>query len=273
MPVVAIAQLERELDLPIELVEPWGPLQRHFGCKSESGNLTSNVLHNFDAGGRYVYKANAALPHILRSEENFMQIMVEVETKVRPRVFTVLRKLLIIYSKSVKYQTQVLTQSFPFVRLSRCTLMPFLRSSPLRNATRHPAPYTWPASQTMWSRSCPSTIAAYMIRISPGCTGCHTYKASTLGVSTVSIPLQVPWPNTTACLETRFSHSKCLILSLASTPICRPRTWSERCLYVNASSAGRSRDILSATGLVNSATGRPRAKRPLRARSMVSSEG
>lgn len=38
IPAVKIAQLEKEVDLPLELVQPWELLQRHFGCVSESGN-------------------------------------------------------------------------------------------------------------------------------------------------------------------------------------------------------------------------------------------
>jgi hypothetical protein len=38
VPVVQVAQLEKEVDLPMELREPWVYLQRHFGCVSESGN-------------------------------------------------------------------------------------------------------------------------------------------------------------------------------------------------------------------------------------------
>ncbi|CAN8102082.1 unnamed protein product [Discula destructiva] len=84
IPIVAVAQRERELDLPLELVEPWGPLQRHFRCESQSGNMTSNIYHNFDAQGRYMFKFNAALPHVLPSEENFMRIMVAIEATALP---------------------------------------------------------------------------------------------------------------------------------------------------------------------------------------------
>ncbi|KAF7455533.1 hypothetical protein A1F99_027910 [Pyrenophora tritici-repentis] len=40
IPVVKVAQLEKEIKLPIELVEPWQSLQRHFGCPSDAGNVS-----------------------------------------------------------------------------------------------------------------------------------------------------------------------------------------------------------------------------------------
>lgn len=44
IPIVKVAQLEKEVDIPIELVEPWVLMQRHFGCTSEAGN--NSTSHN-----------------------------------------------------------------------------------------------------------------------------------------------------------------------------------------------------------------------------------
>ncbi|KAJ4393035.1 hypothetical protein N0V93_002241 [Gnomoniopsis smithogilvyi] len=84
LPVVSVAQLEQELELPVELDEPWEFLQRRFGCASKSGNVTSNVVHNFDVNGRYVYKVNEGFPDVVPSEEAFMRIMREVEAHALP---------------------------------------------------------------------------------------------------------------------------------------------------------------------------------------------
>ncbi|KJZ69461.1 hypothetical protein HIM_11144 [Hirsutella minnesotensis 3608] len=46
IPVVRVAQAETVVEFPRELHVPWQYLQRIFGCTAESGNNTSNVLHN-----------------------------------------------------------------------------------------------------------------------------------------------------------------------------------------------------------------------------------
>ncbi|KAF2109444.1 hypothetical protein BDV96DRAFT_502674 [Lophiotrema nucula] len=80
IPVVQVAQLETEVKLPVELTEPWAYLQRHFGCVSESGNNTSNLVLNFDTEGRHIYKINTGMsPRILSGEEAFARIFHEVE--------------------------------------------------------------------------------------------------------------------------------------------------------------------------------------------------
>lgn len=81
--MVAVAQLEQELELPKELDEPWEFLQHRFGCASKSGNVTSNVINNFDKNGQYVYRVNEGFPDVVPSEEAFMRIMREVEAHVR----------------------------------------------------------------------------------------------------------------------------------------------------------------------------------------------
>ncbi|KAI9707934.1 MAG: hypothetical protein M1820_004353 [Bogoriella megaspora] len=85
IPVVRVAQLEKEVTLPEELVAPWESLQRHFGCASDSGNNTSNLVLNFDVDGMYVFKANTAMPYsIVSAEEAFARIFNETEVKAVP---------------------------------------------------------------------------------------------------------------------------------------------------------------------------------------------
>lgn len=83
IPVVRVAQVEKEVQLPEELVEPWNYLQSHFGCDSQSGNNMSNLVLNFDENEEHVYKINAGLSaSILSSEEAFSRIFREVEILV-----------------------------------------------------------------------------------------------------------------------------------------------------------------------------------------------
>ncbi|KAG0577614.1 hypothetical protein KC19_5G167900 [Ceratodon purpureus] len=80
IPVVRVAQFERQVDLPAELVEPWERMQRHFGCTSQAGNQMSNHVLNFDPNGRRIYKINEGLDEVvLKSEEAFARIFHEVE--------------------------------------------------------------------------------------------------------------------------------------------------------------------------------------------------
>lgn len=83
IPVVRVAQLETVVDLPKELAEPWTYLQRHFGCTSQSGNNTSNLVLNFDVKGRYVFKINTGMSRmVLLAEEAFARIFYDVELLV-----------------------------------------------------------------------------------------------------------------------------------------------------------------------------------------------
>ena len=85
VPVVKVAQLEKEVPLPEELVVPWESLQRHFDCASDSGNNTSNLVLNFDVDGTHVFKANTGMPHNMVSvEETFASIFNETEVKAVP---------------------------------------------------------------------------------------------------------------------------------------------------------------------------------------------
>lgn len=83
IPVVRAAQVEKQVDLPVELVEPWESMQRHFGCASDAGNNMALIVLNFDPAGRHVYKINEGLDDVvLKSEEAFARIFHEVELLV-----------------------------------------------------------------------------------------------------------------------------------------------------------------------------------------------
>ncbi|KFA81405.1 hypothetical protein S40288_11738 [Stachybotrys chartarum IBT 40288] len=80
VPVVKVAQLEKTIPLPNELEMPWLWLQEHFGCSSPSGNITSNLLLNFDLTGRYVYRINTGVSQVVTSAEDaFARIFYQVE--------------------------------------------------------------------------------------------------------------------------------------------------------------------------------------------------
>lgn len=79
-----VAQNEKVIDFPLELDAPWPYLQRMFGVSAESGNNTSNVLHNFNANGQRVYKINVGMSKLIRSsEESFFRVFYYVEVLVR----------------------------------------------------------------------------------------------------------------------------------------------------------------------------------------------
>lgn len=83
--VVRVAQLEKEVTLPEELVVPGDLLQRHFGYTSDSGNNTRNLVLIFGVDGTYVFKANAGMPpSISLTEETFVHIINETEAKAVP---------------------------------------------------------------------------------------------------------------------------------------------------------------------------------------------
>lgn len=85
IPAVSVAQMEKEVMLPRELVVPWQALQQHFGCSSDSGNNTSNLVFNFDLDGSHVFKANTGMPaQIEAAEENFARIFHETEVRGLP---------------------------------------------------------------------------------------------------------------------------------------------------------------------------------------------
>lgn len=81
IPVVKEAQLEKAVDLPPELVEPWTSLQERFGCISESGNAMSNLVLCFDTSERFICRVNTGVESetIHRSEESFARIFRDIE--------------------------------------------------------------------------------------------------------------------------------------------------------------------------------------------------
>lgn len=85
IPVVRVAQLEKAVDLPPELIRPWDHLQHHFGCASESGNNTSNLVLNFDEHESHVFEINTGLSRsIISAEEAFARIFRDVEVQGVP---------------------------------------------------------------------------------------------------------------------------------------------------------------------------------------------
>lgn len=110
IPVVRVAQREDEVQLPEELVVPWQALQQHFGCRSDSGNNTSNMVLNFEeeededddenddhsavkdldhhrpkAPKTPVFIANTGMPaHIIAAEAAFVHIFRETERQALP---------------------------------------------------------------------------------------------------------------------------------------------------------------------------------------------
>ncbi|KAL6167069.1 hypothetical protein ACJQWK_06516 [Exserohilum turcicum] len=80
IPVVKAAQIEKAVNLPIELREPWTLMQQHFGCASEAGNNTSNLVLKFDTNGTYNYEINSGMAtNVLAGEETFARIFYDVE--------------------------------------------------------------------------------------------------------------------------------------------------------------------------------------------------
>ncbi|KAJ3498993.1 hypothetical protein NLG97_g698 [Lecanicillium saksenae] len=85
VPVVKVAQAEKIVDLPTELIEPWTYLQRYFGCTSQSSNVMSGLVLNFDTEGRHIFKANCGLSsHIISAEEDFARIFRDIEESALP---------------------------------------------------------------------------------------------------------------------------------------------------------------------------------------------
>ena len=81
--MVKVAQAETIVDFPRELDLPWQYLQRRFGVTAESGNMTANVLHNFDEKGDRVYKINVGMSDLIRSsEDTFFRIFHTIESLV-----------------------------------------------------------------------------------------------------------------------------------------------------------------------------------------------
>ncbi|KAI0502774.1 hypothetical protein F5B22DRAFT_58276 [Xylaria bambusicola] len=85
IPVVKQAQNEIMLDFPMELNVPWSYLQRHFELSGESGNMTSNILLNFDQCGKRFYKVNITDSYkIATAEDIFSRIFFNIEVLAFP---------------------------------------------------------------------------------------------------------------------------------------------------------------------------------------------
>ncbi|KAK8139035.1 hypothetical protein PG984_002415 [Apiospora sp. TS-2023a] len=88
IPVVKAAQREKTLELP------WPYLQRHFGCRAEAGNLTSNIVHNFDEKGELVYKINVGMSDLIQSsEDTFFRMLYDLEVQAFPIYYEMIRVL------------------------------------------------------------------------------------------------------------------------------------------------------------------------------------
>ncbi|KAK6209348.1 hypothetical protein LQW54_006335 [Pestalotiopsis sp. IQ-011] len=68
-----------------ELEAPWPYLQRYFDFAADSGNLTSNILHNFNERGERVYKVNVGLSNLITSSEDaFSRMFYDMEVMAKP---------------------------------------------------------------------------------------------------------------------------------------------------------------------------------------------
>ncbi|KAL6158632.1 hypothetical protein ACJQWK_04232 [Exserohilum turcicum] len=85
IPSVKVAQEEKIIDFPAQIDIPWVYLQRKFGFESDSGNNTSNVLHNFNDKGERAYKINQDVSEIVTATEDaFFRIFYDVEVMAYP---------------------------------------------------------------------------------------------------------------------------------------------------------------------------------------------
>ncbi|KAL9114487.1 MAG: hypothetical protein Q9227_001568 [Pyrenula ochraceoflavens] len=95
IPVVKVAQQEKIIEFPAELVIPWPFLQRHFGVTAESGNHTSNVMLNCDERGNRVYKINVGRSDpIMTTEDNFFRMVYNVEKLAVPAYLDMIRAVI-----------------------------------------------------------------------------------------------------------------------------------------------------------------------------------
>ncbi|KAK3356582.1 hypothetical protein B0T25DRAFT_537007 [Lasiosphaeria hispida] len=92
IPAVRVAQLEKTISLPPELVSTWASLQRHFGLDSDSGNMMSCLILNFSPSGEYALKINTGLSSVITSsEEEFARICNEMEALAVPIYHDIVR--------------------------------------------------------------------------------------------------------------------------------------------------------------------------------------
>ncbi|KAJ6780590.1 hypothetical protein PWT90_07117 [Aphanocladium album] len=101
VPVVKVAQKETVVDLPPELIYPWDYLQRYFGCTSQSSNVMSGLILNFDAQGHHIFKANSGLSkEIMSAEEEFARIFRDIEESALPIYQDMVRAILAISNEN-----------------------------------------------------------------------------------------------------------------------------------------------------------------------------
>lgn len=95
IPAVRVAQLEKTVSLPPELLSTWASLQRHFGLASDSGNMMSNLVLNFSLSEEYIFKINTGLPDaVTGSEEEFARVAREMEGLAVPVYHHIVRAIL-----------------------------------------------------------------------------------------------------------------------------------------------------------------------------------
>lgn len=88
IPVSTESQDETIVHLPPELNLPWAYLQRSYGCSSDGGNLTSNILLTYDQHGQRKYRFNAHMAQRIQSTDDaFVGLFRELEEKVRANLF------------------------------------------------------------------------------------------------------------------------------------------------------------------------------------------
>ncbi|KAK5652313.1 hypothetical protein OQA88_10663 [Cercophora sp. LCS_1] len=97
-PAVKLAQLEKFVDLPEELIVPWEAMQRHFGLASDSGNVHSSLLLNFSSTSStdtYALRINPMLSHpIQQTELEFATIFRALESHSVPIYASVIHALI-----------------------------------------------------------------------------------------------------------------------------------------------------------------------------------
>ncbi|KAL4960137.1 uncharacterized protein BDV14DRAFT_211828 [Aspergillus stella-maris] len=102
IPVVRVAQDEKIIDFPDELVLPWGYISRRFGTTSQGGNLMTNYLCNFDEGGEMIYQVNPGLrEEVRRAEYEFAFMLVRIERVAIP-IYTEITHAITHYSTGNK---------------------------------------------------------------------------------------------------------------------------------------------------------------------------
>lgn len=95
IPAVRVAQLEKTVSLPPELVSSWASLQQHFGLNSDAGNMMANIVLNFHVSGEYVLKINSGLsPVVTSSEEEFSRICHEMEVLAVPVYHSIVKAII-----------------------------------------------------------------------------------------------------------------------------------------------------------------------------------